>query len=98
MLGIAPAERELLRASVSFEAVAFGIDYERRVVVLSVVGAQARLAVVLAAVLERSGGERVDINALGPPEAAMHSRFGVGPPRILHCQHPEPPTLYPATN
>src|SRR6266446_10845651 len=94
MLGIAPAKRELLRASVSFQAVAFGIDYERRVVVLAVVGAQARLAVVHAAVLERSGMERVDISARGPLEAEMQSRFGVGRHRMLHCQDPELRTLY----
>src|SRR3982074_2773456 len=43
MLCITPAEGELLRAGISFEAIAFGVDYERRVVVLAVVGAQARL-------------------------------------------------------
>ena len=42
MLGIAPAEGELLRAGVGFQAIAFGIDYERRVVVLAVVGAPVR--------------------------------------------------------
>src|SRR5260370_41007107 len=94
MLGITPAERELLRAGVSFEAIAFGVDYERRVVVLAVVGAQARLAVVLAAVLERSGVERVVISALRPLEAEMQSRFGVGRHRMLHCQDPELRTLY----
>jgi hypothetical protein len=57
VLGIAPAEVDLLLAGIGFQAVAFGIDYERRVVVLTVVGAQARLAVVPAAVLERSGVE-----------------------------------------
>ena len=89
MLCIAPAEVDLLRAGIGFQAVAFGIDYERRVVVLAVVGAQARLAVVLAAVLERSGVERVDISALGPLEAEMQSRFGVGRHRMLHCQDHE---------
>ena len=73
MLCIAPAEGELLRVGVCLEAVAFGIDYERRVVVLAVVRAHAWLAVVLAAVLERSGVECVDIRALRPLEAEMQS-------------------------
>src|SRR5260370_30850670 len=93
MLAGAPAEAELLRAGVGFQAIAFGVDYERRVVVLAVIGAQARLAVVLAAVLERSGVERVDISALCPLEAEMQSRFGVRRHRMLHCQDPELPTL-----
>jgi hypothetical protein len=71
MLGIALTEGELLRAGVGFQAITFGIDYERRVIVLAVIGAQARLAVVLAAVLERSGVERVDISALCPLEAEI---------------------------
>src|SRR6266849_3567429 len=66
MLCITAAEGELLRAGIGFQAVAFGIDYERRVVVLAVVGAQARLTVVPAAVLERSGVERIDISAVRP--------------------------------
>src|SRR5580700_7864140 len=94
MLCIAPAERELLRAGVSFETIAFRVDYERRVVVLAIVSAQARLAVVVAAVLERCGVERVDISARGPLEAEMQSRFGVGRHRMLHCQDPELRTLY----
>src|SRR6266481_7813113 len=94
MLCITPAEGELLRAGIGFQAVAFGIDYERRVVVLAVVGAQARLTVVPAAVLERSGVERIDISAVRPLEAEMQSRFGVGRHRMLHCQDPELRTLY----
>ena len=91
MLCIAPAEVDLLRAGIGFQAVAFGIDYERRVVVLAVIGAQARLAVVLAAVLERTGVERVDVSAPCPLEAEMQSRFGVRRHRMLHCQDPETP-------
>src|SRR6266849_10360813 len=94
MLCITPAEGELLRPGIGFQAVAFGIDYERRVVVLAVVGAQARLTVVPAAVLERSGVERIDISAVRPLEAEMQSRFGVGRHRMLHCQDPELRTLY----
>src|SRR5713226_177465 len=94
MLCITAAEGELLRAGIGFQAVAFGIDYERRVVVLAVVGAQARLTVVPAAVLERSGVERIDISAVRPLEAEMQSRFGVGRHRMLHCQDPELRTLY----
>src|ERR1700745_373361 len=95
MLCIAPAEADLLRAGIGFQAVACGIDYQRRVVVLAVVGAQARLTVVPAAVLERSGVERIDISAVRPLEAEMQSRFGVGRHWMLHCQDPELRALYP---
>ena len=62
---IASPARELLRAAgVCFEAVAVGIDNERGVVVLAVVRAQPRLAVVVAAGLERGRVERIHIGAL----------------------------------
>src|ERR1700676_1491730 len=71
------------------DAVAVGIDGEGGIVLRAVVGAHTRLAVVLAAGLQRRGVKGVDRGAVLGDEAEMQARFGVGLHRLLGGAEPQ---------
>src|SRR5882757_8219286 len=83
-----PTTRARSLSAIGLDAIAVGIDGEGGVILRAVVGAQAGLAVVLAAGLERSGVEGVDRGTIRGDEAEMQARFGVGLDRLLGGAEP----------
>src|SRR6266446_6000354 len=86
--GIRQSYLQLL-AAMSLDAIAVGIDGESRIVLGPIIGAQAGLAVVLAAGLERGGMEGVDRGAVLGDEAEVQARVGVGLHRLLGGAEPQ---------
>src|SRR5277367_3357695 len=74
----ASRSRAASRAAIGLEAITVGIDGEGGVIFRAVVGADAGLAVVRAAGLERVGMKGVDRGAIRRGEAEMQARVGVG--------------------
>src|ERR1700677_2095099 len=76
-------------AAVCLQAISLGVDSERSIVILTVVLAQARLAVVFSACLNCCGVELIYAGPTWSIEAEMQSGSLVGwyRPRYLH--HPE---------
>src|SRR5438045_9275936 len=75
--------RARLLSAIGFYAVAVGIDRKRSVIFRPVVGAHARLAVVLAAGLERGGMEGIDSGAVLGEETEVQAWIHVGLDRQL---------------
>ena len=71
------------------DAVAVGIDDERRIIVRAVIGAKPGLAIVAPAALQRRGVERVDAFARRRRKAEMQARFLVRRHRALGNADPQ---------
>src|SRR5215218_8669621 len=71
------------------DAVAVGIDDERRIIVRAVIGAKPGLAVVAPAALQRRGVEGVDALARRRRKADMQAGLVVGRHRALGEADPE---------
>ncbi len=77
------------RVAYRFDLVAVGIAHEGCVIIRMIVGAQARLAVVDAAALDRGDVKRINSGARGGAKAHMHAVADTGWLAIERQLHPE---------